>query len=162
MDLRYLFLQAHYRSQQNFTWQTLDSAAQARQNLLSRLFMMKQAKKSGKVILEYKKRFIEAVCEDLNIPKALSVVWQLLDSTKQRTDIFATILDFDRILGLQINKSLEVSIPKEIVVKAKNRQLARQKKQFKKADILRQEIDRHGYLIEDLAQEFVIKPKQFA
>jgi cysteinyl-tRNA synthetase len=162
MDLRYLFLQAHYRSQQNFTWQTLEAAAQARQNLLNRLFMMKGAKKSGKVILEYKKRFTEAVCEDLNIPKALSVVWQLLDSAEQGSDIFATSLDFDRILGLQIGKSLAVSIPKEIITKAKDRQLARQKKQFNKADLLRQEIDRLGYIIEDLAQEFVIKPKRFA
>ena len=161
LDLRYLFLQAHYRSQQNFTWEALGAAREAHQNLLSILYTP-GVLRAGRIIQSYQKQFEQAITDDFNIPQALAVVWTAVNSSNKAEDILATVLSFDQVLGLKIKNSLKVTVPASIIDLAKQRQQLRLDKQYKQADSIRQTIEAQGYLVEDKDGVFVIKPKVFA
>jgi len=161
LDLRYLFLQAHYRSQQNFTWEALGAAREAHQNLLSILYTP-GVLRAGRIIQSYQKQFEQAITDDFNIPQALAVVWTAVNSSNKAEDILATVLSFDQVLGLKIKNSLKVTVPASIIDLAKQRQQLRLDKQYKQADLIRQTIEAQGYLVEDKDGVFVIKPKVFA
>ncbi len=162
LDLRYLFLQAHYRSQQNFTWEALSAAREARQNLLSALYNTPVVLGIGKTIHSYEEQFRQAISDDFNLPQALAVVWAMINSENKTEDILATALGFDQVLGLKIKDSLSVEIPAKIVALAKERQQLRQEKKYHEADDIRKSIEKQGYLLEDTDKTFVIKPKVFA
>ncbi len=161
MDLRYLFLQAHYRSQQNFTWQALESAREARLNLLWALYDNGQISAKGKIITSSKQRFTEAIKNDVNTPQALAILWELINSSEEKKDIIATALDFDKVFGLRLKESLEVTIPQKIERLGQERWRLRQEGQYKEADDVRKKIDSEGYLIEDNKSNYSIKPKVF-
>lgn len=161
MDVRYLFLQAHYRSQQNFNWEALQAAAQARQNLLATLFPFCLEKSKGIILLDYKERFLRSLNTDLNVPEALAVVWELVSLKQKPGAVLATVLDFDRVLGLRLEESLSVKIPRSVFALAKQRQAARKAKDFTQADRLRQKLEAQGFLVEDKAADFIIKPQRF-
>jgi cysteinyl-tRNA synthetase len=100
LDLRYFFLQAHYRSKQNFTWVALEASATARKKLEKKALALGTAGKPSEV---YKKEFKEKIEEDFNTPQALAVVWKVFkDKEILDEDKKATILDFDKILGLKL------------------------------------------------------------
>lgn len=162
LDLRYLFLQAHYRSSQNFTWQALEASKTSRQNLLQHLYEINlQPKKPGKVLAAYKQMFTKAISQDINIPKALSIVWDLLISQEEPENVVATIFDFDKVLGLRLAKSLDIKIPQKITELASTRNSYRLGKDYANADKIRKQIDKAGYLIKDKNEEYLIIPKQF-
>ncbi|MFA6254688.1 MAG: cysteine--tRNA ligase [Patescibacteria group bacterium] len=153
--LRYFFLQAHYRSKQNFTWPALQSASNALVQLQNEIRLLDG---KGKVAKEYQDKFIAALSDDFNIPKALSVVWDLLRSSEKSGDKKATLLDFDQVLGLNLAEVKEV--PKEVINLAEQRQKARLSKDWQKADDLRKQIELEGYLVEDANDSFVIKTRK--
>jgi cysteinyl-tRNA synthetase len=66
----------------------------------------------------------------------------------------ATIMDFDKVLGLNVAERAQESrqeqdIPQEIRDKAKERERLREEKRFEEADDLRKEIQDLGYIVED-------------
>lgn len=108
LDLRYFFLGAHYRSRQNFTYEALTASQTARKKLLREL--KKYADRvvnQGSVLEIWRLQFIRAIGDDFNLPKGLSVVWDLLSSDTEPEDKLETILDFDSVLGLDILRQLE-------------------------------------------------------
>lgn len=161
LDLRYFFLQAHYRSQQNFTWEALAAASTSRLNLLRLVFVLKQKAKDkkGKILTAWKNLFVKALEDDLNIPQALAVVWELLATKERPEDIIYTLYDFDKVLGLKI-KDLRVEIPEKVIQLANRRQELRAEGQYREADELRLEVERAGYIIEDTQDGFVLTPKK--
>lgn len=144
--LRYFFLSAHYRSKQNFTWEALDSAQSSLNNLRERIISLRS---DGKVNKKYKNKFIKAIEDDFNIPQILAIVWEVLKSGLDDGDKRATVLDFDKILGLDLQNIEAIKIPKKIEKLAKQRQQARENKDWKEADKIRQEIEKNGYVIND-------------
>ena len=167
LAFRYLVLTAHYRSKLNFTWESL-SAAQNALNNLYKVFSELDASPSPKRkndssflgetagdlknIPSYRAAFLSAINDDLNIPEALSVVWQIIkDDNISDTEKKSFLLDFDKILGLGLNKIKKsvVEIPAKIKELAEARAKARQEKNWQKADELRKEIEKAGYKIED-------------
>jgi cysteinyl-tRNA synthetase len=148
LALRYLFLTSHYRSPFNFTWQGLSGAQTALDKLYENFISLKNG--PGKVNKKYIKLFLEAVNDDLNSPKAISVVWALIKDKKIKdADKKKTLLDFDKVLGLNLAKIKKASIPSQIKKLAEEREKARQEKNWQKADELRKEIEKLGYRIED-------------
>lgn len=103
MDLRYFFLTAHYRSKQNFTWSALEAAKNARIKLINQL---RTITGKGQVNSKLKDQFLVAIKDDVNIPNALAIVWEVLKSNIPEADKKATILDFDQVLGLKLKESL--------------------------------------------------------
>jgi cysteinyl-tRNA synthetase len=109
----------------------------------------------GSVNSDYKNKFEEDVNDDLGISGGIAVLWQLLkDSTISASDKRATIHDFDRVLGLDIeaqSKKLgqNAAIPHEIYLLGEKREEARKAKNFSESDRIRKEIQDRGYDIQD-------------
>ncbi len=154
LSYRYLLLGAHYRSQINFTLEALEGSQNALRNLIESFLNLGSS--SGSVIQEYQNKFSEFMSDDLNTPKALALVFELLkDESLSSADKRATIINFDKILGLHIlEQSLELqkaleNIPTSVKNLADEREIARKNNDFKKADDLRAEIESLGFRVED-------------
>lgn len=106
----------------------------------------------GDINKNFKERFLEAINDDLNMPRALAVAQEVLKSKLDPEKKLATIFDFDRVLGLNLNA---VKKEKNITEKLKNliekRKKARVEKNWREADELRKEIEQLGYIVEDQA-----------
>lgn len=169
LAFRYFTLTAHYRSKLNFTFTSLEAA----QNSLIRLYdfvreVKEDAKNSPKSFLakkvktseleKYKKKFEKAIFEDLNVPKALGIVWELISMYHKKKDVFdpKKVLDllyqFDTVLGLELAKTKKQEIPRGVKQLASKREQARKNKNWKKADMMRDAIESMGYKIEDTGE----------
>ncbi len=155
---RYLNLQTHYRQKLIFSWDALRGA----ENALFKLWEIVADYGQPKVgCAEYEAKFTAVVNDDLNMPKALAIVWDLIKddqypaSAKKRT-----ILKFDEILGLNLAKAKKLKVPAAIIKLAEARQEARKAKDWDKSDKLRDEIAGQGYTIDDTPGGFVVKPKK--
>ncbi|HNW55819.1 MAG TPA: cysteine--tRNA ligase [bacterium] len=151
---RYAVLQVHYRKTMEYSEENLVAASSGLSNLHSQIAKLGDVK--GEVSLEWQAKFEEAVNDDLNMPKALALVFELLKSDLLPADKLATIVDFDQVLGLNLETGAKqsktddevVSNPEALEILAK-RQAARQAKDFALADQLRQQLLDMGYSIED-------------
>ncbi|MBI2026006.1 MAG: cysteine--tRNA ligase [Candidatus Levybacteria bacterium] len=99
LSLRYLYLQTHYRQEMNFSWLALTAAQNALEKLWGQIAMY-EAPKIG--CAEYEQRFLEAINDDLNMPKALSIVWEVVNSNYPSWAKAKTLFEFDQILGLSL------------------------------------------------------------
>lgn len=164
LALRYFFLQAHYRSKQNFTWEALNASQTALDKLYN--FINQKTKDnvaqgfSPDIIKNYKNKFIEFISDDFNIPQALALVWDLIKDDKldykTKKDL---ILNFDKVLGLNLKhppKEKEIKIPDEIKKLAEARQKARDNKDWDEADALRNQIEKKGFSVEDMGENYKI------
>lgn len=146
---KYLALQTHYRKPLNFTWESL----QAAQNALEKMeeyYLGLMGISIGDLATSYEKRFKDALDDDLGTPEALGIVWELIkDPTVSDADKKATLLDFDRILGLGLDKLKPVQVPEDVQKLVLEREQARQNKDFKKSDDLRAQIASLGYTLKD-------------
>ncbi len=154
---RYLCLQAHYRKPLEFSFESLDASKNAYQKIKNKVIRLRKENNHGNTDVEHhKKEFLEAVNNDLNMPQALEVFWNVIEETDMNTRTRLALLeDFDRVLGLGVKEMKEekVVIPKDILNLLEARQEARKKKMFAEADILRQRIKDRGFVIEDLAED---------
>jgi cysteinyl-tRNA synthetase len=152
LALRYFYLQAHYRSKQNFTWESMQSAQNGYDRLLNNIKNL--GKDIGKIDTEYKKKFTDSLSDDFNTPQALAIMQELLKSSIPNEDKLATVLDFDRVLGLNLSLALDenkkvVIIPEQVKEVIKKREEARKNKDWKMSDELRDQILALGYEIKD-------------
>lgn len=154
LAFRYLLLGSHYRTPANFTWGALEAAQNAYRKLKDYFSNLPTNSlfKRGKISLTYQNEFMEAIRNDLNTPEALAVVWKLIkDEAISPRDKRATLLDFDKILGLKLDENeFEIKIvPPEVKKLLAERERARNAKDFAMSDKLRDEIKKKGYLVED-------------
>lgn len=160
---RYLLLTAHYRSPLNFTWEALEGA-QAALFKLHRHFVEALGTKTGDVNEDYRDRFHAFVNDDLDTPKAVALLFDLIKDTKvSKPDQRATLLDLDRVLGLGLKESderllenlsgekkIKVSdAPEEVQALLRERETARKEKNWTRADELRDKISESGYNVLD-------------
>jgi cysteinyl-tRNA synthetase len=157
--LRYFFMQAHYRSKQNFTWEALDGAKNGFEHLRNQIREL--GEKSGKADANFKNKFEKNISDDFNIPQALALLQEVLKSNIPKENKLATIYDFDKVFGLNLqNKSESPTIvPDEIMKIAEERKLAREAKNWKKSDELRNKILLLGYEIKDISSGYEIIKK---
>jgi cysteinyl-tRNA synthetase len=148
---RYLALTSHYRSSLNFTWQNLQGAQKA---LLSLRQKIKEwgAKKAGpdkKLVEEFRKR----LNDDINTPQALALVFDIANDKSLAEPVKkATILEFDKVLGLGLAKKGVGKIPAEIKTLVAKREKLRKEKKWQESDKVRLEILKKGYEIEDTSK----------
>ena len=157
MALRYFYLLGHYRKSLNFTFKALEAAKEAENRLRSMVAGWQGEK--GRTILSQEKsykvtnlvfKFREAVENDLNLPQALAVVWEMAKSNIPDMDKLELISGWDQILGLDLLKPLvEKEIPTEIQTLINQRDDLRKMKKWDEADKLRQEIKKRGFIIND-------------
>ena len=148
VEYRYFCLTAHYRSQMSFSWDSLDAA----RTTLNRLYETAYSwGEPGEVSEDHASRFFDCINDDLNMPRALAVLWEMVRSDEPDPVKKATLLAYDEILGLQIDQwePEQIEIPGEVNSLVSQRDEARATKDWAKADELRDEILALGYQIED-------------
>ncbi len=151
---RYLILNTHYRQKLNFTWEALDAA----QNALEKLYQSLIDLDSPATVSDnYYNDFLDVINDDLNTPKALALMWDLLKSECPLEMKTKTLFKFDEILGLNLEKEYQLTkskldnIPDKIKNLLTTRATARNQKNWGLSDKLRDQIDQAGYLVEDTA-----------
>ena len=157
LALRYLYLGGHYRDPLNFTWDSLKASQAALSKLKSQISNLKTQKERTVLSEEkkekidtYRNEFMAVVNDDLNTPKALAVVWDVLKSSIPSVDKYNLMISFDEILGLDLGKSSSVKeMPEEIKELLKKREELRREKKFDKADKIRKQIKSAGYDVND-------------
>ena len=156
---------SHYRNKLNFTFDGVKASNIA----LNRIRKGYLAHLNGndsieeKEIEEYENRFHNAINDDLNIPLAIGVLWDVIKNEKKSKELADLILRFDKVFGLdlansekylqELNENEEdISvIPEQVLQFANERKIARENKDFQKADLLRKKIEESGYQIKDIA-----------
>jgi cysteinyl-tRNA synthetase len=149
---RYLVMGAHYRTKLNFTFEALESAQTTLFKLRDKARDMAEPTSVSET---YQERFHKAVNDDLNMPQALAVLWEMMDDDALASgEKAATLLDFDEILGLQLDEvvATPLDIPPKVQEKIDAREAARNDQDWETADALRDEIRDMGYLVEDTAE----------
>jgi cysteinyl-tRNA synthetase len=146
---RFFTLGAHYRSKINCTDESLQAAASA----LDRLYeTVRVWNKPNKPSTTYLKQFGERVNDDLDMPGALAVVWQLVKDEKITSAAkSATLLRFDEVLGLDLKKYIAkpIKVPTKVLQLVKAREAARAEKNWKQSDELRDQIKKAGFDVLD-------------
>lgn len=170
LAFRYMVLSAHYRSKLNFTWEALEAAQNGLLNLYHAFGeIAREASQEETAVvtgnaLQLMQKFDTALSDDLNVPQALAVMWEVVKSkdlaSKEKR---ALIGIFDSVLGLDIEKatspSTTLAIPQEVRDLVAQREQARSNKQFMQSDELRDKIERLGYIVQDSPEGPVIRPK---
>lgn len=152
---RYFTLQAHYRSKLNFNLEAVQGAQKALQNLYDKIA---PEASTTVVCAEFEEKFMMAVNDDLNMPQALAIVWELLKSDYPYHEKKTSLLKFDRILGLGLSRIRPLIIPEKIMQLVALREEARRALDWSQADVIRQKIFDHGFTVNDTDIGPIIKP----
>ncbi len=155
LSFRYLTLTSHYRQGLNFSWQSLEAAQTALENLRQKYneFRAHKGKVDKKIAQAEVAKFMEFIENDLNFPQAIGLIWQIVKNG-QITDYekYLILVECDKVLGFNLGKiATKATIPSEIEEFVAQRESARKSKDWAKADTIRREIELKGYLVEDSA-----------
>lgn len=164
LAFRYLILTAHYRSKLNFTWESLKAAQNALEKLRKAVMEIKKSRLRLKTdnleSLKLKNKFSNYVNNDLEMPAALALLWDIIKNEKLDAKTkYALIIDFDKVLGLNLGKIKVEKIPVSVLKLIKEREKYRKEKNFAKSDKLREKIEKLGWLIEDTPEGSKLKKK---
>ena len=154
---RWLCLSAHYRSQLNFNWDAL-KASQTGLNRLRDTYL--SLPEGGSIDLDFAERFKFEVNQDLNVPKAIAVMWEMLKSSISDADKKASLDYFDQVFGLNLKQwqPKENAISDEVAALLEQRKLSRANKNWAESDRIRDEIKQLGYELEDTSEGMKVKP----
>jgi cysteinyl-tRNA synthetase len=160
LDFRYLCLTGHYRSQLNFTWDALDAARTG----LARMragFHALQADAQARADEDFVERFTAFVNDDLNVPRALALAWEVLRGDLPDLVKRATLARFDDVFGLRLAdwRPTVEEAPADIRALAEARAEARRAKNWPEADRLRAQLHVAGWEMEDRADGYALKPR---
>lgn len=150
---RYLCFTSHYRNKLNFTWEAIESA----QKSLHRLRNLSKTHKDGnddidpEKINKYEYEFLEAINDDLNMPLAISVAWEVAKQEEKSNKYYELLMKFDKVLSLNLKYEDENNfiIPEDIAKLLNDRKRARESKNFELSDELRDKIKEKGYAVKD-------------
>jgi len=157
LDYRYFCLGGHYRSQLQFSSESLQAARTARLNLMERIAELQESSEPNDINLlgekarGYGDEFMSHVYTDLRIPQALSVLWTMLkDDTVAARDKLAVLYEMDRILGLKLKEGTpKLEIDEEVKEMIKEREAARGNRDFARADEIRDLLLERGIVLKD-------------
>ena len=160
---------AHYRNKLNFTFE----GAYGAQKALERLYDSYIKNANGvddvdeDIIKEYEERFLAYINDDMNMPGAMSVVWEIARNAKKSIKFADLLLKFDKVLGLDMknaeNYLLEFKheeseeLPEKIKALVEERKQARAEKNWAKSDEIRDRIISLGYSIKDTKDGIIVK-----
>ena len=153
LSYRFMCLQSHYHKQLLFSFSALDSCANTYNKILSRI---KDINKDDSLINyseveEYKKKFTDALTNDLNTANAITLLYDVLKSNLNNNTKLYLIEDFDKVLSLNLldKKKIDSELLKYINEKIEERKQAKIDKNYELADSIRQELKDKNIIIKD-------------
>jgi len=156
LSLRYLILTSHYRKGLDFTFESLDGAQTALNNLINNIKAWKKQSPSLSDNVKNKSwqnKFINALSNNLNWPQAMAIVWQLIKSNLPESEKLSLLLDWDKVLGLDLDKAAsernKEEIPPKIEDLKKKREQLRKQRKFDAADEIRKQVNAEGFVFQD-------------
>ncbi|MEM5773661.1 MAG: cysteine--tRNA ligase [Anaerolineaceae bacterium] len=161
---RLFCMSALYRAKLNFNWEGIDAAAKSLERLRNAVYdwgLSGTPDAPGAADEDFVERFTDQINDDLNMPRAMAMTWELVKSDLPPAVKKATILVFDRVLGLRLGEwqPVRASIPPEILSMAIQREQARKEKRWADADALRNQIASAGFVVEDTPEGPRVKEK---
>lgn len=161
LSYRYFTYSSHYRNKLNFTWDAIKSAKNSLNKLRDMIALHKDVnKKIDKNILsKYEEQFLDAINDDMNMPVAISIVWEIAKEKEKSNDFYELIKKFDSVLSLNLDKNdkEDINIPEDIKLILKERKDARENKNFAKSDELRDKLKELGYIVKDTKDGQIIE-----
>ncbi len=166
-QVRYLLLQTHYKTQLNFTFKGLKAAAHSLKRLddfITRMLYLNREEnnpeETSAILKKAMHDFTESLNDDLNISVSLAAVYDMIREINSLYDrlalgkedaaaVIEVMKKFDSILGVMTFEKAEDGIPQELKDALTERNRARENKDWKNADLLRDHIRDKGYVIED-------------
>ena len=154
---RLLCYTSSYRNKLNFTWEGIEASSKS----IERLRNGYQVNKNGtdtlneedkKELERLENEFHKAINDDMNMPLAMSFVWEVIKYPKKSPKIAELLLKFDTVLGIKIDKeenNEEIEIPEDVLQLVEERKQARQEKNWAESDRLRDLIKEKGYEVKD-------------
>ncbi len=158
LAFRYMCLNAHYRNKLNFTWEVMQASQVSYDRFVEGALLHKKGSAiiAQDVIDAFLADFEEAINDDLNIPKALGVAWNVVRYPDKSKQIYDLILKMDTIFGLDIEASEQKDEAPELdaAVEAlvNERQQARKDKNWKRSDEIRDKLKEMGIELQDTPQ----------
>ncbi len=150
-----------YRKKINFTFEAMDAAKIALKRLKEgyKNHLNGKDKIDNEIVLDFKNEFIDAINDDLNMPQAMGIVWNIIRYEKKSKQLADLLLDFDKVLGLDIDKYEKdnIELPAEIKEIIKQREKARIEKNWKLSDELRDKLIELGYNVKDTKEGMKIE-----
>ena len=158
---RYFVLGTHYSSPLNFTWEAVEGTQIALRKLKAFVsFLIEGETPRKEVMNDYEDKFKSHINDDLDTPKSLAYIWEIVKDNKISQDEKKyLILKFDQILGLELNKKEVFEIPENVKELLKERSVARADKDFAKSDELRTKIEFFGFEVKDTEEGTFVSPK---
>jgi len=151
--IRFFVLSNHYRMPIDFSKMALEGAKNSYERLKN---IISEIKDDGKENERYLKDFEKAINDDLNIPKALAVLWELIRDEKAEGKM-KTIEKMDSVFGLDLLKKEKIHIPEEIKKIAQEREKVRKEKNWKESDRMREELKKYGWEVLDKKEGYDLK-----
>lgn len=149
---RFASFQTHYRKPMEYSDDAIGSATNGYRHLKNQVRAIAGATNNERAEVHegLKEQFFAAINDDLNMPRAMAVIQEVLKSDLPNGEKYATVLDFDQVTGLKLDKVIEEeSISSEIQEKIDDRIKARKNKNWALSDQLRDEIKALGYMVQD-------------
>lgn len=149
---------SHYKKPINFTFEAMDAAKVALNRLREgyKRHLVGNDNIDKEVIETFENKFLEAINDDLNMPLAMSVIWDVIRYEKQSPELAKLLLKFDSVLGLQIDKEEKMELPEEIQKLVEERKEARANKDWNKSDELRDKLVSLGYTVKDTKDGMIV------
>ena len=160
LDYRMFNFSSHYRNKINFTFEAMESAKSALKRLKEGYKIHAQGKEEvdENLIKEYEQKFLQAINDDLNMPVAMSIVWEIIKNPNKSEQFAKLLKQFDLVLGLKLDEEEKIEeLPTEILNLIKERELARQNKDWAKSDEIRDLIIAKGYIVKDSKEGMVVE-----
>ena len=149
---RFASFLTHYRKPMEYSDESVEAARNGFQHLQNQIRQLRRdcANEKGIVRQEYRNRLLSAINDDLNMPKAMAIVQETLKAPLSETDKLSTVLDFDRVLGLDLAQvEVDEALPEAIQQLADQRRKARLDRDWAASDRLRDEIEALGFVVQD-------------
>lgn len=152
---------SNYRAQINFTFEAMEAAKVALGRLRDGYLRHAEGTEdvSDDEIKSYEEKFLEAINDDLNMPVAMSVVWDVVKNPNKSKKLQNLLLKFDEVLGLNLKdyKKEENVLPEEIVKLVNERNEARANKNWAESDRIRDLLIEKGYTVKDSKEGTIIE-----
>ena len=164
LAFRYLCMTARYRTRLNFTFASVKAAQRGLLRLTNRVWEWSMLPRldgmDERLVEEWQSRFTQRVEDDMDMPGALALVWELVRADVPDQVKLHLILSFDGVLGLKLDElDAAYRVPEEIRDEVERRTALRLQSSYAEADRLRSAIESKGYVVQDGPAGTRVRPK---